>query len=464
VNQTESGVLNTSTKSYRRIFLSTAVIGGASAVDIVFRMVRAKYIALTLGAESTGLIAITSLRVLTLILAAVGFSVVVISRNWIAKAVFSDSSMAFSIGCLGFGVAFSVLASSGMAVVQGFRRISDLAWIQIISGAAAALLAVVLVVGWESDGLVWLAVLVPGVNLILAIVFVKRIRWSRSKWSISVGIERGKHLLTLGVSMMAAGLAMMGVQFVIRARILRTLSLDDLGYFQAAWAIAGMYLGFVLSAMARDYYPRLSAIAHDRERATQLINEQMKAALHLAGPLLAGVLVLSGLVLTILYTPAFTAAVPALRWMILGNVLKVISWPMGFVILAQGRGGLFLLFEVFFAAMFLVFSWLGIKLWGVTGVGVAFFTMSVVHTFSVFLVARKLTDYRFDRSALRLALALLTTCLSIFALSHQSETAATAIGIVVTGILSIGAWRQITSMTGENPLALVLAAVRRKVE
>ena len=44
-----------STTSYRRIFWSTAIIGGASALDIFFRMVRAKYIAVTLGAEGTGL-------------------------------------------------------------------------------------------------------------------------------------------------------------------------------------------------------------------------------------------------------------------------------------------------------------------------------------------------------------------------------------------------------------------------
>ena len=44
------------------------------------------------------------------------------------------------------------------------------------------------------------------------------------------------------------------------------LGLDAAGQFAAAWGITVTYVGFLLSAMGMDYYPRLAEIVHDRPR------------------------------------------------------------------------------------------------------------------------------------------------------------------------------------------------------
>jgi PST family polysaccharide transporter len=43
----------------------------------------------------------------------------------------------------------------------------------------------------------------------------------------------------------------------------------------------------------------------------------------------------------LLYTASFAPAVEVLRWQVLGYVLRVASWPLGFVILAAGDGTTF---------------------------------------------------------------------------------------------------------------------------
>ena len=64
----------------------------------------------------------------------------------------------------------------------------------------------------------------------------------------------------------------------------RKLGATSLGEFQAAWAISMTYVGYVVTAMATDYFPRLAATVHDREAANRLINEQLEVALLGAGP------------------------------------------------------------------------------------------------------------------------------------------------------------------------------------
>ena len=72
--------------------------------------------------------------------------------------------------------------------------------------------------------------------------------------------------------------------------IQQKLSAESLGYFQAAWAISMTYIGFVLSAMGTDYYPRLTQTIHDRIKVNRLVNEQTEVAILLAGPVLTIIL------------------------------------------------------------------------------------------------------------------------------------------------------------------------------
>lgn len=118
------------------------------------------------------------------------------------------------------------------------------------------------------------------------------------------------------------------------------------GHFQAAWTITQQYIALVLTAMAADYYPRLTGIVRDRAAAVKLVNEQTEIALLLSGPIFLAMMALAPWVLRLLYTADFAPAVVVLRWMVLSDVLKVASWPLGFIFLAMADGKTFLWTEV----------------------------------------------------------------------------------------------------------------------
>jgi len=65
------------------------------------------------------------------------------------------------------------------------------------------------------------------------------------------------------------------------------------------------YLGFVLGAMATDYYPRLTAAISDTATATRLVNEQTEVALLLCAPVLLAMLGLAPWVIHLLYSAEF---------------------------------------------------------------------------------------------------------------------------------------------------------------
>ena len=81
--------------------------------------------------------------------------------------------------------------------------------------------------------------------------------------------------------------------------------IESAGYYQAAWALSGLFAGFVLGAMGADFYPRLSGLIHDREAAIRAVNEQTEIGVLLALPGLLATLALAPWVIHAFYTKEF---------------------------------------------------------------------------------------------------------------------------------------------------------------
>jgi len=202
---------------------------------------------------------------------------------------------------------------------------------------------------------------------------------------------------------MLSGFMVMGSGYAVRIIVLRELGVDSAGLYQAAWVIGGLYIGFILQAMGTDFYPRLAAVAHDDEECTRLVNEQTLVGVLIAGPGVLATLTLTPIVITLLYSNEFSASVEALRWICLGMSLRVITWPMGFIVVARGLQRLFIAIDLSCTLAHVALAWVGVRYLGLDGAGVAFFGMYVFHALITYPIARKLCGFHWSAETLRLS-------------------------------------------------------------
>jgi PST family polysaccharide transporter len=229
---------------------------------------------------------------------------------------------------------------------------------------------------------------------------------------------------------MGAGLVGALVQLWIRIEVGNTLGTQALGQFQAAWVISMQYISVVLGAMAADYYPRLTSLIDDHKAASQLVNDQTEIALLISAPLFIGMMGLAPWVIHLLYSSAFAPAVEVLRWQVLGDVFKVASWPLGFIILAAGDGKTFFWVE---ALAFLVMGGL-ISCFsesvGLPITGIAFFVMYVVSLPLLYWLSMRRIGFYWQRSVAILFLSILTLCALVFAVSSANSWG----GVIAVGL------------------------------
>lgn len=488
--------------SYSRILKTSSIIGGASAINILISLVRTKVLAVLLGPAGLGLVGLytglmsTAATVATmglgtvgtrqiaeavakedshalavarramfwgtLLLALAGALTVWTLRDVLAIQVLGSEDHSGAVGWLALGVALSVAGASQGALIQGMRRIGDMARISIYGSLLSTVLGIGLIWQWGSTAL-WAFILVgPFVSFVLGHVYVSRLpRVPNSGVTTHEMAAQWKMLLRLGVPFMGAGLAGSLVLLWMRITVNNELGLNAVGHFQAAWAISMQYITFVLGAMGADYYPRLTGVINDKVAATRLVNEQTEIALLLSAPVFIAMLGLAPWIIHLLYSVEFAPAVEVLRWQILGDVLKVASWPLGFVILATGAGKTFFWTET--GAMLLMGGLVGVLVAsiGLQITGIAFLVMYLAYLPLVYYLARRRIQFAWTSAVIKLLTLTFWLCILVAMLSIHTRWGL-AVSLLLSGIFFLYSMGRLSLMSNlSGPLGRIGAIARR---
>ncbi len=416
--------------SYRKILRSTSIIGGASLIAILIGLIRTKGVAVLLGPSGVGLVGLlNNLTGTAAVLAALGLnaagtqqiaqavgraepkSVDVVRRSlfwatfclaffgatafWLLRGVIADDILGTpelekEIGYLALAVGLNVVAGSQTALLNGLRRIGDLARLSILTSVFSTTFGLIILWLYGRQGLVPFLLASPFLNALFGGILALRLPRAESD-GFSVLEMRGQIgiLIRLGAAFMFASLAVILGQLAVRSIVQSKLGPAALGHFEAAWMISMTYVGFVLQAMSADYYPRLTAVIKDEEVAGQLINEQTEVALLLAAPIFLFMLGFAPFVINLLYSKEFVDAVELLRYQVLGDIFKVASWPVTYSVLARGDGRSFFAIEAISMIIFSSLVWLGLPYLGIQATGIGFFVMYVINLPIVFWFARR---------------------------------------------------------------------------
>lgn len=488
-------------RNYRNILKSTSIIGGASLINMLIGMVRTKFVAILLGPSGVGLVGVfgqiigliatvsgmglgssgvrqvaeavasgdderTSHTVLALrrtiwVSGLVGLLLTVIFCVPLSQMTFGHDRYALSIAILGVTILFGAIATGQSCLLQGSRHISALAKISIIGAMSGTIISIPCYYLWGEKGIVVSLVLCSFATLITSWSFARRLPIASANVPWAQSLVEARSLVTLGVSFMGAGLMTTLSGYVIQLILVREFTLEGAGLYQAAFALSGILVNFVLGAMGTDYYPRLTGVANDRVKVRQMVNEQTEISLFLALPCLVAMIVFSPLLIQLFYTNKFNAAIPILQWFILGLFGRVVSWPMGFVILAMGKGRLFLLTETIDVLFQVATLWVLVRIWGLPGAGMAFMFLYIFHTLLMIAVLKKLLGAGWNRRSWQFVLLsiVVMAILQFNCRLNQHLLSAWIINLLILGISSWICYQQLSRTSGITMQAL-LAKVR----
>jgi enterobacterial common antigen flippase len=466
--------------SHAEALKSTSIIGGSTVIVMLIRMLRTKVLAILLGPGGVGLEAIfdsvinlsktavdgisssgvrqiasavgsgneaviaatvLTLRRVCLVLGILGATGLFFARDFVSHLAFGTGEHSSDIGLLAIILLFGAVMGGQGALLQGMRRIGDLAKMNVFGALAGAAISIPVVLLWGRAGIAAYMVLAAGASALIAWSYARRIRIEPVNVSFNQVASEARSLLKLGVVFLSSGLMTTGALFLMRIFVTRQEGVYGAGQFQAATALAMVYVGFVLQAMGTDFYPRLTAVANDNRKSNQLVNEQAEISILLALPGVLATLALAPWVIQLFYSSKFDKAAEILCWQVAGTFLQVNSWPMGFIILAKGRAAALFWTDLASYSLYVVLGWFGLKIFGLPGTGMAFMGLYAFHWCVIYVVVRRISGFCLSPANVRLSmLGFATVATTVFCRLRLAEPWGTMIGCLLaffTGIYSI---------------------------
>ena len=418
-----------SKNSYAQILKSSSVMGGAALLVMLFGFLRTKFAAVLLGTTGVGLmaslnatqsvastifglglgasavreiaVAVTkgdeegignsflTLKRICLTTGILGMCLMVVSSRMISQVTFGSDEYDIDIAALGFVVLISNLSAIYQALLQGTRRVREMALANVNGAIIGTVASVPLYYFFGLRGVV------PGIvaSSVAQLFFLRRyalkIKNKSTRQTFNETVKRGRKMIGLGFSLMWSSLLVCLDAYFIIYLINITNGVKGVGLYSAAFVLSGALVNFVLNAMGADYYPRLTEVSSNREEMCALVNQQIETGLLLTTAGLLGGIVFSPFLIDWFYSSEFNQAVPLLQWFILGCLGRVISWPMGFVILAMGKSSWFLLSETLFNLCHLAMVAFGLWFMGIEGVAFGYCVAYVIYGVGLYLFCKK---------------------------------------------------------------------------
>ncbi|KQM21471.1 hypothetical protein ASE73_15590 [Sphingomonas sp. Leaf24] len=324
------------------------------------------------------------------LLASCGSAVAVaVASVWLARLLLGDAGyygvflwLAAALVLIGFNALF-------LSILQGRKELRRF----VVSGIAGSIIGLLATIGLSF----WFGLYGALVALTLnqALTFFVTLHQTMSAdwfaWRDMVGrIDRvfaaklGRYVLMAAATALAGPFSLIAV----RQHLVVQFGMDYAGYWDAMWRISALYLTFITTTLSLYYLPKISELKDIRDVHSEIVRS-FKVVVPVVALLSCCVYLLRDLIIQILFAPSFLPMRDLFALQMMGDVVKIASWMLAFVMLGRAMTTLFITTEIVFAGLFWVMTVLLTPVLGFKGVAAAHLA-----TYSIYLVTLYLLIFR----------------------------------------------------------------------
>jgi PST family polysaccharide transporter len=259
-----------------------------------------------------------------------------------------------------------------LAIVNGKKEVGIYVLANIIGSFVSLLVIGLAAYNFGLYGTLVAFTINPAIVLLTTTALVTRRPWLRMcfLWG---KMDRSSVSELSGFALMGITSAIAGpiTYMLIRDHVTAQLGLPAAGYWQASWKISETYLMLVTATLSVYYLPRLAEI-----RTAHALKEEIVKLYRFVMPIVAlgaiTICMLRDFIIHFLFTPDFMPMRELFPWQLTGDVIKIGSWVLAYVMLGRAMVKFFIVTEIVFSISFVLLSWVLIDEFGLIGVPVGY--------------------------------------------------------------------------------------------
>ena len=276
-----------------------------------------------------------------------------------------------------------------ISILNGQKEIKKYVLVNIAGSIFSLVFTSILIMQLNLMGALYAMVLNQSVIFFVTLAFVIKSSWFKLEY-FKQGLDKESLSKLSKYSLMAivSALTVPVSHLIIREYIGENLGWDSAGYWQGIWYISTMYLMLVTTTLGVYYLPRLSEIQDNKE-----LRKEIFSGYKIIMPIviLASLIIflLKEYVILIAFSKDFMPMMELFAWQLMGDVIKIASWLLAYLMLAKAMTKVFIYTEVLFSALFVGLSILFVDKFGLVGITYAYALNYLLYLVMMIFIFRK---------------------------------------------------------------------------
>jgi len=276
-----------------------------------------------------------------------------------------------------------------ISVLNGFKEFRKIILVNITSSLVGLAIAILLIIQYGLWGAFIGGILSTTLISFVTFGFVIKAPWFqwkyfKKKFNLHSASKLSKYTLMAFTTMFAITY----VQLMVRTYIIHNLSIQQAGFWQGIIKISDIYMLVITTTLSYYYLPRLSEIKDKVELRNEILRGY-KFILPLTILSSAFVFIFRELIIDLLYTAKFQPMKELFLYQVIGNVFKIASWLISYLMIAKAMVKTYIITEILFGASFYLFTMFFLHQYGAIGVTMAYCLNRILYFIVILIIFRK---------------------------------------------------------------------------
>lgn len=331
----------------------------------------------------------TSFRV-SLYLGLFSATVVLILAPYISEVILYSNEYTNVIRTLALTLIFYVFNILLISILNGKKEIKLYTYVNTLGALFSLILTIALVYFFSISGALFALIVSQTLSLLVTVIIIRKQYWF--KWEYFNKIfdkSLAKKLGGYGLISLVSAITMPLSQILLRNILIDKLGVDSAGYWQGMMRVSDGYLMLINTSISIYYLPKLSSLKSDLDIRKE-IYYGFKIILPVTVVGCTIIYFLRFFIIKTLYTPDFNAMENLFFYQLMGDVMKVASMIVGYLLIAKAMVKTAIFTETFFAVMWVVLGYMFIDIFALKGVTIAFFINYIIYFLIMLFIFRKI--------------------------------------------------------------------------
>lgn len=318
-----------------------------------------------------------------------------LSSELLSNYIFGNDNYSFAFKLLSVSLTFYSTNQLLLSILNGLKEIKSYICVNVIQSIFALVISVILIFFYGINGALVAMVANQSVIFFVILIALRNHALIRLKnLTDRFNLEQIKNLSKYSLMTLVSAISGPASYLFVRNYVGVNYSWESAGHWQAMMYISTMYLLVITTALSTYYLPKLSELSNKKELRTEIYNGY-KFIIPVVIALSTLMYLLKDFIVWLLFTPDFESMKELFFWQMIGDVIKISSWLISYIMLAKAKVKRFVITEITFSLSFGFLCVIFLKFNGVIGLSYAYAANYLLYLVCMVLLMR---DYLYDKS------------------------------------------------------------------